>query len=176
MKRKFYIPTILLSLAIAAAGAMAGCDPKLPLAEGAPENGNENPAILSIDSPIDIQMAEQLTAPPPIPLLFYCSTQKTYPSPYLMVVDQKRSADDIDISFLGVNTEGFYPAIPGAAWMTVGLGALGNGTYNLNLSNGTVKRTGKLTVSSDSYRIDFEENPDFHFTNTSLNKSEITLP
>ena len=44
------------------------------------------------------------------------------------------------------------------------------GTYNLNLYNGAVQRTGKLIVSSDSYTIDWTEDSIFGFTNTLLNR------
>jgi len=137
------------------------------------------PAVLAIDSKIHIWMEEAVlregVAKGPASLLLHCSTEKMYPALYPIVVDYRQSSGNIVIWFLGVNTAGPAPAAIGPASATVDLGALDNGTYNLTLSNPLSNRmttyTGVLTVSSGSYRIDLDDNPDFCFTNNPLNKT-----
>jgi len=148
-----------------------------------PGSGNEDPvipptpAVLAIDSGIYIKPMEVLTAETAmgIPkglkaLQFSCQTERIYGSPYPLIVEHKLSPGNIDISFFGVKTDGINLCMWGFAGATIYLGVLDDGTYNLTLSNPLSNRmtthTGKLTVSSGSYKIDFEDNPDFIFTDT----------
>ena len=133
------------------------------------ETGGNSGIGISVDSKINIRMVEIFDKSPRT-LQLHCSTTKMYSSgsnPIYMVSQQ--SSNNIDISFKGVLPIGMTADI-GPAKATINLGALNTGTYNLNLYNGDIKHTGELVVSSDSYKINFPENSDFHFTNTPLNK------
>ena len=104
-------------------------------------------------------------------LQLYFSTTQIYPCcNYPIDVSWKNSSNTIDITFNGViETDLCFTAI-GPATATIDLGVLDNGTYQLNFYNEHVKQSGKLIVSSDSYKTNFTGNPNFRFINASLNK------
>jgi len=124
---------------------------------------------VSVDSDINIRMVEVFDVSPRT-LQLHCSTTKIYSSgsnPIYVVCQQ--SSNNIDISFKGVAPIGITADI-GPARATIDLGALSNGTYRLNLYNGDLKHTGELIVSSDNYKVNFVDQPEFRFTNSPLNK------
>jgi hypothetical protein len=146
----FKITTIALTLAI----ATIGCDK-------ATETNGE------IDSEINITMMEHSSGT----LQLYFSTTKIYPCcNYPIDLSWKKSSNTIDISFKGVIETDFCLTALGPATATIDLGTLSNGTYQLSFFNGSVKHSGELIVSSDSYKINFVNNSNFHFTNMPLNK------
>jgi hypothetical protein len=135
------------------------------------ETGSDACVNVSVDSKISIRMVE-ISDISPRTLQFYCSTAMVYPCVnYPIYAVHQQSSNSIDISFKGViENIGICLTAIGPATTVIDLGTLSNGTYILNLHNGDVTHTGELIVSSDSYKINFADNSDFHFTNTPLNK------
>ena len=146
-------------------------------------NKTDDDTYSAIDSAIRIDMMEVIDArtagavvKPLRVLELHCSTERSYPCHYIDVKYQQASNNTIDIVFKGVVR---YPGVcipPDIAFdtpyasTTVQLLALSNGVYNLNLSIGKVKHKGKLIVSSDSYRVDFNANSPFNFDSTTLDR------
>ena len=132
------------------------------------KQGEEN--ISRIDSKINIRMVETITASPRT-LQFYCVTTRNYPCyNYPIYVESLQSSNIIDISFKGVIENDLCFTAIGPATAVIDLGALSNGKYRLNLSNGKVKRSGELIVSSDGYTVNFGKNSGISFSNTPLYK------
>ena len=146
----FKIMTIVLMLSL----AITGCD-------------KDNETVSNIDSEIVITMKESSSRT----LQLYLSTTKIYPCCNFPIdLSWKKSSNIIDISIKGVIGTDFCLTALGPATATIDLGLLSNGTYLLHFHNGHLKRSGELIVSSNSYKINFVDNPNFHFTNTPLNK------
>ena len=121
----------------------------------------------NIDSEINIKVMESSLRT----LQLYFSTTKMYPCVnYPIDVSWQQSSNIIDISFMGVIENDFCFTAIGPATAVIDLGTLSNGTYHLNFHNGNMKQSGKLIVSSDSYKTNFTGNPNIRFINTSLNK------
>ena len=126
--------------------------------------------ISPIDSAINIRMVETFDKSPRTVQL-YCSTTKIYPCcNYSINVEHRQSSNVIDISFKNVIEHDFCLTALGPASAVIDLGALSNGTYRLNLNIGSVRRTGELVVTSDSYKVNIANNKAFRFTNTPLNR------
>ena len=124
----------------------------------------------NVDSEINIRMVE-IYDKSPRTFHLHCFTEKIYPCVnYPIIVVSQQSSNNIDISFKEVIETNLCATALGPATAYIDLGALSNGTYNLNLHNGVMKQTGKLVVSSDNYKVDFGNNPAFRFTNTILNR------
>jgi len=144
------VMTIVLMLAV----AITGCD---KAAE----------TVSKMDSEITIAMSESSLRT----LQLYLSTTKIYPCcNYPIDLSWKKSSNTIDISVKGVIETDICLTALGPATATIDLGALSNGTYLLNFHIGNLKRSGELIVSSDSYKMNLVDNPNFRFTNTPLNK------
>jgi len=127
-------------------------------------------AYLDIDSEINIKMIEVLGQHKKLQLDVQTERSYTCDHYYIDIV-HRQSLNSIDISFERIIIPDDCKAILKPASATIDLGPLSDGVYNLNLSVGEVTHTGELIVSSDSYRVDFEDNPAFNFTNTSFNKT-----
>jgi hypothetical protein len=125
---------------------------------------------VNVDSEINFRMVEIFDKSPRT-FQFQCFTEKIYSccAPPIYVVTQQ-SSNNIDISFKGVIQPEFGIAATGPATAYIDLGALSNGMYHLTLHNGVVKQTGKLVVSSDSYRVNFDNKSAFRFLSTLLNR------
>ena len=117
---------------------------------------------------INIQMVEAYDGT----LSFICQTKRKYGNTcYYMDAEYEHSASNIDIALKGVifkgNTCGLVET---SASAVIDLGMLNNGTYNIDISVGAKKFTGKLVVSSDSYEVNFEDNTECYFAINQLNK------
>ena len=132
---------------------------------------SDNESDVNVDSKINIRLVE-IYDKSPRTLQLRFATEKMYPcANYPIIVSSQQLSNNIDISFKGVvNNIGICLTAIGPATATINLGALSNGTYNLNFYNGNVKHTGKLIISSDSYAINFANNELFNFTNAPLNR------
>jgi len=126
---------------------------------------------LDIDSKINISMVEILGHSQKT-LQFSCRTEQLYTcnNSHFDIV-YRQSSNSIDISFKGIIIPVNCSTLAGPAFATIDLGALSNGVYNLNLSVGEVTHTGELIVSSDSYRVNYDDNPAFNFSNSPFNKT-----
>lgn len=130
----------------------------------------KNETHKGIDSEINIRMVEVLDKSPRT-LQMYFSTTKIYPCcNYPIDLSLKKSSNTFDISFKGVIETDMCLTALGPATATIDLGALSNGTYQLNFQNGSSWHSGQLVVSSDSYKVNLGSNSNFSFTNSLLNK------
>lgn len=126
--------------------------------------------LLPIDSGVNIRLIETFNTSPRT-LHLYCSTEKIYGCyNFPIIAESRQSSNAIDISFQGIIQSDFCQTALGPATTTVDLGALNVGTYTLRLSVGKVTHTGKLIVSDDSYKVDFDDNSAFAFSNPRLNR------
>ena len=145
-----YIMTIVLMLSL----VLTGCN-------------KATETVSNIDSEIVITMNESSSRT----LQLYLSTTKIYPCcNYPIDLSWKSSSNIIDVSVKGVIETDFCFTALGPATMSIDLGVLSNGTYLLNFHDGHLKRSGELIVSSNSFKINFVDNPIFRFPNTPLNK------
>jgi hypothetical protein len=58
----------------------------------------------------------------------------------------------------------------GPARAYINLGALTEGTYTINLHNGSVTQSVRLTVTADSYSLEMAANDTFDIAPTQLNR------
>ena len=101
------------------------------------------------DTGIDIRIAGTFDSPRT--LYLHCSTKKIYPCcNYSIKVEYKQHSNNIDIAFKGVHRPSICQTAVGPTRVIIDIGALSDGTYNLNLSLLGVTYTGVLSVSSDS--------------------------
>ena len=131
-------------------------------------NGNVNSVNITLMETFD---------PSSRTLQLKCLTARNYAyGCYPILFEYNQRSNNINIIFKGVREdipEGMScPAMEGPASAFINLGYLNNGTYRLNLSSGSVRRSGELIVSPNGYRIKFPNNPNFRFTNTSLTRTQ----
>jgi hypothetical protein len=105
-------------------------------------------------------------------LQLICQTKRQYPNTcYWMDVEYGPASSVINIELKGVINGGNVCGLaPTNAQAVINLKALENGTYNLNITVGEKKFTGELVVTTDSYKVNINDNPEFYFVNASLNK------
>ena len=121
-----------------------------------------------IDSKINIRIEKMIEDT----LLFYCHTEEIYPcSNYSIKYEYKQTSNNIYIIFKEIIKWDACATAFGPARACINLGVLENGTYNLYIQNGNIKHKGELTVSSDSYKINFRNNNKIKFINKYLNKN-----
>lgn len=133
---------------------------------GCEKNGTHK----GIDSEINIRMVEIFDKSPRT-LQMYFSTTKIYPCcNYPIDLSWKNTSNTINISFKGVIETNLCLTALGPATATIDLGALNNGTYQLNFQNGEVRYSGQLVVSSDNYTVNLSTNPAVNVTNSPLRK------
>ncbi|MDR0231020.1 MAG: hypothetical protein LBI82_02755 [Dysgonamonadaceae bacterium] len=129
-----------------------------------------NDNAVAIDTEINIRMVEVFDKSSRT-LQMYFSTTKIYPCcNYPIALSWQKTSNSIEISFKSVIKTDLCLTAPGPATATIDLGALSNGTYQLNLQNEEVRYSGELVVTSENYSVNFVANPAFNFTNSRLNK------
>ncbi|MCL2413603.1 MAG: hypothetical protein FWC98_05660 [Bacteroidales bacterium] len=124
-----------------------------------------------VDSEINIRLVETYHTSPRT-LQFFCYTTKIYPCiNFPIMLELNQESNNINVVFKGVPEDiGICLTAIGPATTLINLGSLNIGTHRLQFQNGNTIHTGELIVTTDSYKINFPNNPDFRFTNTPLNK------
>ena len=120
-----------------------------------------------VDSEVNIYLLEDL---PSRNLKMYFETARNYGvCDNTIDLSWNKTPMGFDISFKGVLEHGILTAI-GPATVTIDLGVLNTGNYQLTLRNGQEKFSGVLSVFSDKYTIRLDSNPAFDFRNSPLNR------
>lgn len=121
-----------------------------------------------IDSDIEIKMRETLDSTKRT-LQFYCSTERIYNcSNYGISNTFSKSSDNIDIDFREILIYDMCLTSLGPATTLIDLGALSNGTYNLNIKVERKRNEGQLIVTSDHYAISINNQKQLKISNTPL--------
>jgi hypothetical protein len=127
-------------------------------------------SIESIDSDIEIKLWETLDSTNR-KLQLYCSTQRIYNcSNYGIKNKFSKSSGNIDINFTGILLPDMCLTAFGPARTIIDLGALSNGTYNLNIKVERKKSVGQLIITSDSYSIRLFKQNHIKIINTPLHR------
>jgi hypothetical protein len=138
------------------------------LADESIEEGYEE-GVAAVDSKIHIQPVE-IYKTSPRTFQLHCTTERQYSSGSNPIRFVKQQTDGtIDISFKGVAEIGMTADI-GPARAYIDLGPLAEGTYALNLHNGSVVQRGTLIVTKESFTVEMADNDTFGFVVNTLNR------
>lgn len=130
----------------------------------------KDPLIDRIDSEIKVELAESFDGKQRL-LKLYCSTQKEYQcSNFGIKSTLNVTSNKIEINFKSIITYDLCQTSIGPARTTIDLGEIKNGNYNISITVDGLKSEGQLTVTNESYSINFKNLEKLQLINSKLNR------